>query len=577
MRKVESFPEIMPDEAIYSAIAHYHLWSANDAVAHSHEQLFGRRAVRATFDLPNFLVPLAERLPTERELSAQRMADQHTHIRYLTAFLPRADAEIAFGKLISGDPSLHTALGVNASVIARPSYLHFCLNCLDEMRAGAGRLWWRLDHQLPGVMLCPDHGSILRRSPTPLRDRGQFEFVAATDETCPKSAEPLVEIQPEKLSARLLEISRRSASLLQTSSKFESYEEITDHYRSQLREADVMISAKQLDVAKFFDAFVAYHGETLKVLAPAFEKMVSPDAWIMEMARKHKGAKHPLQHILLQMFLDQRPRRQRPFGEGPWPCPNPVANHGKNALTITSVDERNEGHGIVGAFQCDCGYTYTMSRARNGRICGPRYRCFGPLLDPALTELVKNGSTLRGAAAALGIHPRAVAAAAERLDLRKKWKVPDDAGSKLGRGVALPPKDRRVANPQVSRRPAKVRVDWERTDIETRDAVVKIIENLRQASPPVMVSLREIERRFKSVNWISLRRDKLPLTTEYLAQTLETVEQFQERRLQDAIRRELKAGSFLTPSKVVRMASLKSEKWSGRARELIAALRPENA
>jgi hypothetical protein len=85
-----------------------------------------------------------------------------------------------------------------------------------------------------------------------------------------------------------------------------------------------------------------------------------------------------------------------------------------------------------------------------------------------------------------------------------------------------------------------------------------------------MVSLREIERQFRTLNWISLRRPKLPLTVAYLAGVLETVKQFQERRLRDVIDREVRAGVFITPSKVVRMASLRSDQWIDRARELIA-------
>lgn len=569
MARLDLFPPIMPNEALYSALGYYHLWSANDAIAHSNEELFGRRSTRSTFDLPNFLAPLAERLPLERGLSAERMALEYTHIRYLTAFVPRGDAQRALEKLIAGDATLHTGLGINASVVRTPTDLHFCLDCLTEMRAAAGRLWWRLDHQLPGVMVCPDHGSVLHRCPTPRGDVSQHGFMAATDATCPEDAEPLLDIGSEEVARRLLEVARRSAAVLRMSPKFESYVEITDHYRSQLREADLMISARQLDVAKFTDAFNAYHGSTLEALAPAFEKMASPDAWVLEMARKHTQAKHPLQHVLFQMFLDACPRREPPFGQGPWPCPNPIADHGRDALTIASVAEHREGHGIVGVFRCGCGYTYTKSRGPDGRIRGPRYRCFGPLLDPALTQMVADGATLRGAATALGIHHRAVAAAADRLGLGKKWKVPEGAGTKLGRAVALPPKARRVADPQVSRRPAKPRVDWGRVDLETRTAVMEIVEQLRCTSPPVMISLREIERRFRTINWIYLRRGKLPLVMAYLAGELESVPQFQERRLRDAIDRELRAGAFVTPSKMVRMASLKSDQWLDRAREFI--------
>jgi hypothetical protein len=402
-----------------------------------------------------------------------------------------------------------------------------------------------------------------------LQEVSDHGFLPATDRTCPADAEPVIPPPDGLLAERLVEVATRSAALLQATPKFESYEEITNYYRSQLWEGDLMITPLQLDVPKYFDAFQAYHGEVLRVLYPAFEKMSSPGAWILEMARKHTLAKHSLQHVLFQMFLDQRIRREPPFGTGPWPCPNPVAVHGAGALTITTVREQREVYGLVGAFECGCGYVYTMSRRTDGRICGPRYRCFGPLLDIALPKLVEEGATLRGAATALGIHPRAVAAAAERLGLGKKWKVPFKAGRRLGKAIPDAPKDRHVAEPQKSRRPSAVRVNWESVDNETLESVRGIVERLGQISPPIMVSMREIERRHKRQSWIYQRRGKLPLTMQFLEGALETTEQFQERRARDIIRRAIEAGEFITPSKIVRAARLKSEQWTARVRIMI--------
>jgi hypothetical protein len=494
-RRLHTFPAILPGESLYSVLACCHLWSGNDAATHSNMELVGRRLVPGTIDLPNFLEPLAARLPADLAMTAERMALETTQVRYLTAFLPQERAEQVLRKLISGNATLHTALGVNASVVSRPSDLHFCIDCLQGMRTSAGRLWWRLDHQLPGVLVCPDHGTVLRRCPVPLQDVGRFEFVPATARTCPSDAEPLIETPTSVVLDRLHDIARRSSTLLQTPSAFTSYAEMTAHYRSRLRDADMMISAKQLDVTRFMDAFKARLGPTLKVLEGVFGKMASRDAWILEMARKHTQAKHPLQHVLFQMFLDACPSRVPPFGRGPWACPNPVAPHGADSLSIASVQERRERYGVVGTFECGCGYTYTMSRADDGRLLGPRYKCFGRMLDPALVELVRDGATLRGAAAHLGIHPRAVAAAAARLGLGKNWKVSVDAGRKLGRAVADPPKEWRVENPQVSRRPSKPRVDWAKTDALTLASVQSIVVELQQASPLVQISLREIERR----------------------------------------------------------------------------------
>lgn len=572
MSSVDTFPEVMHGEALYSAVAHYHLWSGNDAQSHSHQELFGQRAVRATFDLPNFLSALAQRLPRERELDARRLALDHTHVRYLTALMPSAHADAAIDRLIAGDTSLHVGLGVNASVVARPEWLLFCPQCLVAMRERAGRLWWRLDQQLPGVLVCPEHGNVLRRSSIRFAS-GQFTFEAATDKTCPADAVPVIEEPNRRLSAQLRELAVRSAALLRTQPKFASFGEITDYYRARLHAADLMITRQRLDVAKFSDAFRIFSSDLLRVLAPAFGKVASPEAWILEMARKHTQAKHPLQHIIFGMFLDQQPTRVPPFGPGPWACPNPMAEHLAGAFTIDRVTERREGYGLVGTFECGCGYAYTMSIHRDGTVHGPRYKCFGPLLDPSLTRLVAEGATLRGAAAALGIHPRAVAAAAKRLDLDKNWKVSQSAGRRLGRAVAVTLQPRRVDHPQISRRPPKPRVDWDQLDITTLAQVKNAVEEIRSESPTVLLCMREIERRIgRQESWIYLRQSKLPLTAAWISGVVETLEQFQERRLRDVIARELDAGKFLTASGAVRAASLKWEVWGARARELMAGI-----
>lgn len=91
------------------------------------------------------------------------------------------------------------------------------------------------------------------------------------------------------------------------------------------------------------------------------------------------------------------------------------------------------------------------------------------------------------------------------------------------------------------------------------------------------LSLREIERRIgRRESWIYLRRSKLPVTMAFLEQVIETVEQFQERRLRNVIRRDLEMGVFLTPSGVVRAASLKWEVWADMARTLIAEVQKDD-
>ncbi len=75
--------------------------------------------------------------------------------------------------------------------------------------------------------------------------------------------------------------------------------------------------------------------------------------------------------------------------------------------------------------------------------------------------------------------------------------------------------------------------------------------------PAVQISLREIERRLKTVSWIYLRKDKLVRTMEYVERVRETTKEYQERRLRSVVDQQLASGAFLVPATVVRMASLK--------------------
>lgn len=292
------------------------------------------------------------------------------------------------------------------------------------------------------------------------------------------------------------------------------------------------------------------------------------DRWLLELVRASRKGTHPLQHILLRSLLDALPPRDAPFGAGPWRCPNPVAGHG-DALTVLTVEEKRSGGGVTGTFKCDCGYEYTMSRASDGRMRGPRFQQFGPLLDPALKTLVAEGTTLRGAAAALGVHPRAVAAAAARLGLGKDWKTPERVGNRIGRPV-LPTGARRtpLASTRSRRRSPARRIDWARVDTEMAFSVVAVATELGRETPPRMVRLRTIESELRRPNFIYLRRDKLPRTMFVLNAVCEELDAFQRRRIDWALF-EARSKGHVTVSGVMRKAGVKPE-WKGHVADLVA-------
>lgn len=569
IRRVDTFPEIMEGEALFSAVAHYHLWSGNSSQAQSHQDLFGHPAVRASVDLPLFIRQLVERLPAGTTLDEWDLASRHTLLPYFTAFMPAKDAEEAMERMLAGNQRLHAFIGAMASVVTRPVHLRFCGTCLEEMRRRAGRYWWRLEHQLSGVFLCLDHGEVLKESSV-LYNSQLPTFVAASDETCPSDAAPVIDRASPDIMEQLLDIAVRSARLLGSTPRFESYEDITRYYRGALDDVGLMNIGKQLDVAKFEVAWRKFYYNLEHFLTPVLVITGERDAWVFEMARRYKYRKHPLQHIVFQMFLDAQPRRIRPFGDGPWACPNPMAEHGKGAYSITRVKEHNRHGSVVGTFSCDCGYAYTMTRDPDGTLRGPRYRQFGPLLEPSVIRLVNDGATLRGAADALGIHHRVVAETAERLGLAKNWKPPERRRKPSNRDADQPVGGAAIEKSPVVRNISQARIDWDSLDGEIVLEVDAAVAEIKAASPVMRVSIKEIERVCgRGESWIYLRRQKLPLAMARIKKHLETLTEFQERRLRDIIRRNLDSGKLFSVSSVIRESSLKYDVWSDLARQLI--------
>jgi hypothetical protein len=425
-------------------------------------------------------------------------------------------------------------------------------------------------HQLPGVLVCPEHGYPLRTSGVDMWTRGQHGFSAATRINCPPDAEPLVEAASLEVLDRLRSIAAASAALLTSPGEAKSFADLTAYYRRRLFDAGMCRSKNHVDVPRLVDAFSAFWGGALELLPGVVDPSTGFENWLLELCRAQRKSTHPLLHILLRLFLDAQPRHVSIFGAGPWRCPNPEAGHGDRA-TIFEVNESSQKRGVrQGTFECPCGYAYTMSIDANGGLHGPRFSRFGPLLDPAVTRMVAEGETLRGTAKRLGIHPRAVAAAADRLGLPVRWTPPKKVGRRIGRGVppARAPRQLR-AKAVVPRRPASPRYDWESRDAALAAKVAPVARAVLAKRPLARVSMRSLETQIDRPNCIYMRKAKLPRTVAAVAAHVESLEAFQRRRIAWAINELREATRRVTVSSVMRLATVKDE-WKAYVEEQIA-------
>lgn len=530
-------------------------------------ELLGRRWAVATVDLPGGLDELGGRLPdATRTSTVNGWIDEGTLLPFHTAFMPTGAREDARAAMRGEAQGLHARLGLAAFKVRPPERLRFCPDCLSAMEAAGLDPWWRRDHQLPGVCVCPVHGTVLRVSDVaPAEER--HAYVAATRVVCRDDATLAIERPGQADAALLADLARRAAALLSRSPPARDTVEIMAGYRSRLAEVGLMRSRRKVDHAALLAAFrKRWRGVT--ELIPGMELADDPArSWLSGLVRNGRRAAPALQHVMLTAMLEGLPAAEadQPFGPGPWPCRNPVAGHWGMDV-IRDVHIRRDRGTLYGDFACACGYLYTRARSPQGVIGEPKYRRFGPLLAPALAGAVASGESLRATASSLGLDPKTLMREAAMAGIDVPWST------RASGVVPSPPPPKAISQAISSRKRHRGRLrNWFLIDARLARSVRTTVSTIMVEVPPVRVTWAEVERRIARRDWVQKRRLKLPRTVAAMEAAAEATDAFRRRRLDWCIAKAVREGD-LRPCEVLREAGLPMG-WLGEVRTAVAKAR----
>ncbi|MCD9085820.1 TnsD family Tn7-like transposition protein [Stenotrophomonas sp. SY1] len=553
------FPQIYQGELFYSVLARYHRHMGAPSPIQSMEALFGRRLVTMSVDLPGYLQVLADRLPVGFGWTAERFIDELTLLPYYTAFQPASVRRRARQTMLQGKTDgLLIRLGIAAFPAGRVTRLRFCSLCLKQMWEQCGEYYWRRDHQLPSALVCPEHGCPLQASAVSMTSLSRHIPVAADDKSCPWNAPALMLSSASLVLSDLQRLARASRTLLENPGQSRSRSEWTRHYRQGVHLAGLAYSVKRFDQQRLQEKFREHHRDILARWPELMAGLVFRGDWLPAMVRKHRKAFHPLQHILLQDFIDHQSPTAKPFGAGPWPCLNPLARHRGRELISTFEMHRNHSH-QVGVFTCRCGYMYTRSYFPDrGDVGFPRFHSYGPMLLPALRKMISDGVSLRGIGHRLQLDPKTVVKLATDLGVPVVRKGGLDRKQPGSSTIAF----ERVISPRMKNRKARKAstplLDWPSVDRETRHNIQSAAQRLRTFEPPVRITVARLERQIWSRGWLSKRASKLPAAMACLSGVVESVEQFQRRRAGWVIQQMDKFGEPLQVWRILRRAGLTS-------------------
>lgn len=152
------FPDLYPDELVYSCLARYAAYTGYLVHRSVAEDLFLNRLDRPSIEFFNALTDDAlSRLTAKRYITD--MIHNHTMFDYYARFSSAEKRKRLMDMLIAGDVK-----SFNNSISTRKvgeRFLRFCPSCTAEDRTVYDEAYWHRCHQLPEIRVCAKHGCYL--------------------------------------------------------------------------------------------------------------------------------------------------------------------------------------------------------------------------------------------------------------------------------------------------------------------------------------------------------------------------------------------------------------------------------
>ncbi len=183
------FPELYPDELLYSAFCRYLDKSGYGVYRSAAEDIFENSLVKPDRLFLNRLSDELIHILTKQKSIEQIIMD-HTMYPDYARFLPTTKREAAFRSLVSMDGNHKNKLQLPKPGNIQDRFLRYCSLCCRHDRDLYGEKYWHRSHQMYGIGVCPIHGCRLENSTVSLDGKASPGFFSAELNTAVDTATP---------------------------------------------------------------------------------------------------------------------------------------------------------------------------------------------------------------------------------------------------------------------------------------------------------------------------------------------------------------------------------------------------
>lgn len=388
------FTDPYPDELLYSAFARYHFYSGNIDFEDTMTELFGKRTGGLFFDLGICLQHLCDEL--RGAYCPEQLIQNHTTLPYYAPFMLTSRKNEVVNRIISSDGNgIYRKAGIGQGNIRRKQGVYYCPACARNDMEKYGETYIHREHHLDGVIICPHHGMLLKEYCRLRAGREYSEYIRLDGSVLDLTDSYHYQ---EEYQEKLLRISKAAYYLISNNLSHISKENILSRYKNELFKKNLTTYKGSVKQKELREMIVSYYGsELLKILRSEIDKSKYDYNWLNAVTTNTPKTVHPLRHILLILFLSgdmdaffgDKVEAYNPFGKGPWPCLNPVADHyGRNVITKIKITPYKGAP--LGRFTCSCGYVYTRTgpdKNLNDRYRKNPVKTFGTVWEDKFKEL----------------------------------------------------------------------------------------------------------------------------------------------------------------------------------------------
>ncbi len=540
------FPMPYPDEILYSTLARYCIRSGNAKDIHNFEDLFGTRNCVAVMELPTQLDALIDNMPVGTKYTAEYFISKHSLFPFLAAFIPQDRAEKIIETMRNGEGAVsYIRIGLISNTITLNKYFRFCPECFKEDIERFGEPYWHRSHQVTGVFICSKHKITLHNSTELIRAGNRQRFIGASHENCIVDKEINYS---DNFMKRMLWMAEDVEVLLNNQFEFKEPEWFKSQFRVKLIEKGYARMNNYIHQKKLKQDFMEFYGyEYLNLV-----QSTVPDksgGWLSDMVRKNDRTTYAIRYLLLTRFLDI-----------------PIVD-----LFNTKLGFNGEGENSIDAYQ--------------------------ELWDQRLIELSQSELSIREIANILKSSTKTIRKAIDRLGIKKFWKFngggkylhikftdteefkikrkelrekwtelhsqyPDKSSNQIRKnndGVYawLKKYDSEWMEEHYRRINNKVNYfDWSERDAELLPQVKEVVKEMKEGKPE-KITWTTIGSKLGISGWLSKRKEKLPLTKEYIESELESLEEYHIRKIKWGIEELERQEKEITLWNIVETAGVK--------------------